>query len=152
MSLLLTCVTSFCVWDALSYIHFAYNVAPTAREVFFQLFNYYSLFYIFICWLAYNFKNTQGGAQLGNCYECAAHDDTLSGESQKSTYHRCKICIKPTHNGQKLSHFEGKLPFFTPSGGKISKKVPMIGAEMLKKAPSIGANFFKNPPIRAVHP
>ena len=44
--------------------------------------------------------------------------------------------------------------FFTPSGGKISIKVPMIGAQCweAKKAPTIGANFFTNPPIKATHP
>ena len=41
--------------------------------------------------------------------------------------------------------------FFTPSGGKISKKVPMIGSGMPEKAPIIGASFFKNPPIRATN-
>ena len=41
---------------------------------------------------------------------------------------------------------------FTPSLGKISKKVPMVGTQMLKKASIIGANFFTNPPIRAAHP
>ena len=27
---------------------------------------------------------------------------------EKSTHHRCKIYVEPTHNGQKLGHFEGK--------------------------------------------
>ena len=75
-----------------------------------------------------------------------------AGNREKSTHHRCKIYVKPTHNGQKFGHFEGKQPFFTPSLGKISKKVPMIGAGMPKKAPIIGGKFFKNPPIRAAHP
>ena len=53
--------------------------------------------------------------------------------------------------GRKFGHYEEKFPFFTPSVGKSSKKVPMIGAGMPKKAPIIGANFLKNPPIRATH-
>ena len=36
---------------------------------------------------------------------------------------------------------------FYPRGGKITKKVAIIGAGMLKKAPIIGAKLFKNPPI-----
>ena len=38
--------------------------------------------------------------------------------------------------------------FYQTSGGKISKKMPMIGAGMPQKVPIIGAIFFKNPPKR----
>ena len=41
------------------------------------------------------------GTCSGNCYGCVAR-------IAKSTHHRYKICIKPTHNWQKLGHFEGK--------------------------------------------
>ena len=64
-----------------------------------------------------------GGTCSGICYGCMTSDaSALCGESQKWTHNRCKICIEPTHNGQKWGHLEGKWPFFNPSGGKNSQK------------------------------
>ena len=68
---------------------------------------------------------------------------------KKSTHHWCKICGKPTHNGQKLDNFEGKLPFFTPKWRENFQKDTHDRCWDAQKSPIIGADLFKNPPISA---
>ena len=105
-----------------------------------------------MCRLEIISRKDPGGGGLstpfGNCCGWAARNtNPIHGESwKKNIHHRCRICEKPIHSGQEMGHFERKLPFCTPSEGRIFKSTHR-GAGMLKKAPVIGANHLLMPEV-----
>ena len=55
-------------------------------------------------------KSNPGGVLAGEFATCVRPTTQApsAANHKKSTHHRCKIYVKPTHNGQKLGHFEGE--------------------------------------------